>query len=151
MDTVEGKKGGKVLLTLMFRKFNFMIAILLPDKTTSSVINAFNELETNLGYDTFKRLFNYILTDNGSEFLDWQAIEKWLECEMFYAHPYSCWERGTNENGNGIIRRWFPKGTDFGRIPLGELKRVEHWMNNYPRKILGGVSAKAYEKKLKIS
>jgi len=60
---------------------------------------------------------------------------------MYYAHPYSCWQRGSNENANGIIRRFFPKGTDFGKISRNKIKTVQDWMNNYPRKILGGISA----------
>jgi IS30 family transposase len=60
---------------------------------------------------------------------------------MYFAHTYSSWERGGNENANGIIRRFFPKGTDFSKISLARIQAVEDWMNNYPRRILGGISA----------
>ena len=60
---------------------------------------------------------------------------------MYFAHPYSSWERGNNENANGIIRQFFPKGTDFSKISLTKIQAVEDWMNDYPRRILGGMSA----------
>ncbi len=63
---------------------------------------------------------------------------------MYYAHPYSSYERGTNEDANGIIRRFFPKGTNFGRVPLGGLMKLQDWMNNYPRPILGWYMCKYY-------
>ncbi|MDR2042853.1 MAG: IS30 family transposase [Clostridium sp.] len=62
---------------------------------------------------------------------------------MYYAHPYSSWERGSNENANGIIRRFFPKGTDFGKVSIAKIQAVEDWMNDYPRRILDGISANA--------
>lgn len=60
-----------------------------------------------------------------------------------YCHPYSSWERGTNENTNGLIRRWFPKGTDFSKVSVQEIQKVEDWLNTYPREILGFLSADA--------
>lgn len=59
----------------------------------------------------------------------------------YYAHPYSSWERGSNENGNRILRRFVPKGTDIGKLHKKELQRIEDWVNNYPRRILGYQSA----------
>lgn len=61
----------------------------------------------------------------------------------FNCHPYSSWERGTNENTNGLIRRWFPKGTDFTKVTTQEIQKVEDWLNAYPREILGFLSADA--------
>ncbi len=68
MDTVEGIKGGKVLLTMIFRNFNFMIARLLPDKTSNSIKKELDNIEKIIGTDLFKRVFKCILTDNGGEF-----------------------------------------------------------------------------------
>ncbi len=75
--------------------------------------------------------------DNGLE----MANHKWLSentgMDIYFAHPYSSWERGTNENTNGLIRRFLPKGTDFNDVSIEELKRIESNLNNRPRKVLG--------------
>ena len=70
-------------------------------------------------------------------------VKKKKRTNLYYAHPYSAWERGSNENANGIIRRFFPKGTDFGLVSVAEIQKVEDWINNYPRRILGGICANA--------
>ena len=80
--------------------------------------------------------------DNGREFLDWEAIEKSVISKetrtlVYFAHPYSSWERGTNENQNRMIRRFIPKGTDISKLSDKDIETIEKWMNNYPRKILG--------------
>lgn len=75
--------------------------------------------------------------DNGSENQYWKEITSAIGTECFFAHPYSSWERGTNENTNGLIRDYFPKSTDFTTIPVEELALVEHELNNRPRKRLG--------------
>ena len=85
--------------------------------------------------------------DNGPEFLDFKALERsainpdYQRTKIYYAHPYSSWERGTNENSNKLIRRFIPKGTDIGNISLKEIQRIEYWMNHYPRRIFGYKSA----------
>lgn len=88
MDTVEGIKGGKLLLTLLFRKSNFMLAFIIPNKTPQSVINIFNKLTNILGLDTFKNIFACILTDNGSEFSKPNELETdengTSRCKVFY-------------------------------------------------------------------
>lgn len=77
------------------------------------------------------------------------VTEKMITLKCFDAkepsncHPYSSWERGTNENTNGLIRRWFPKGTDFSKVSVQEIQKVEDWLNAYPREILGFLSADA--------
>ena len=82
-----------------------------------------------------------ISKSNGStwlEFLDSKGLQKAAKCnEVYYAHPFSSWERGSKENGNRILRRFLPKGTDFSALKPRELKRIEDWVNNYPRKIFG--------------
>ena len=77
-------------------------------------------------------------SDNGSEFLDGAGLKRATGCEeVYYAHPFSSWERGSNENGNRILRRFLPKGTDFSQLKAETLQRIEDWVNNYPRKIFG--------------
>jgi IS30 family transposase len=96
----------------------------------------------------FKEKFKTITTDNGSEFLDFESLESSCKNDekrfkMYFAYPYSSWERRSNENANGIIRRFFPKGTDFSKVSIAKIQAVEDWMNEYPRRILGGISANA--------
>ena len=81
--------------------------------------------------------------DNGSEFIDSKSLDSsCLRLEenrtvCYYAHPYSAWERGSNENANKLIRRFIPKGTDIGKLNARDIRRIEQWMNNYPRKMFG--------------
>lgn len=70
---------------------------------------------------------------------------------LYYCHPYSAWERGTNENINRMIRRFFPKGIDFDTVTTKQVQFVQDWINNYPRKILGGVSSKQFKENLNIA
>lgn len=146
MDLIVSCKGGKgALLTLTERKTRQEIIIRLPDKTQRAVKRALDRIEHRYG-SKFKDLFKTITTDNGSEFLDFDSLEKSSRnnkkrFKMYFAHPYSSWERGSNENANGIIRRFFPKGTDFSKVSLASIKAVEDWINDYPRRILGGISA----------
>ncbi len=148
MDLIVSCKGGKgALLTLTERMYRQEIIIRLPDKTQRAVKRALDRLERRYG-SKFKKIFKTITTDNGSEFLDFKSLEKSCKrnerrFKMYFAHPYSSWERGSNENANGIIRRFFPKGTDFSKVSKAELQAVENWINNYPRRILGGISSKA--------
>jgi IS30 family transposase len=152
MDLVVSRKGGKgALLTLTERMTRQEIIIRLPDKTQKAVKRALDRLERRMGAAEFSNKFKTITTDNGSEFLDFESLEKSYKTDekrfkMYFAHPYSSWERGSNENANGIIRRFFPKGTDFSKVPLAKIQAVEDWMNAYPRRILGGISANAAAK-----
>jgi IS30 family transposase len=152
MDLIVSCVGGKgALLTLTERKTRQEIIVRLPDKTQRSVKRAIDRLERKHGGD-FKTKFKTITVDNGSEFLDFTSLEMSFKRDekrfkMYYAHPYSCWERGSNENANGIIRRFFPKGTDFNKVGIAKIQAVEDWMNDYPRRILGGISANAAAQK----
>ena len=138
IDLVIGKKGTKtVILTLVDRKTRKSLYVLVRNKTQKEVIRAIRRVRKRVGGD-FSKVFKTITADNGSEFLDSEAIKKATNCdEVYYAHPYSSWERGSNENGNRILRRFVPKGTDIGKLTDKELQRIEDWVNNYPRKIHG--------------
>lgn len=139
---VVGKQGTKpVILTLVERKSRKSLYVLVKNKTQKEVIAAIKRARRRVGGD-FGEVFKTITADNGSEFLDSDAIKKAAQCgEVYYAHPYSSWERGSNENGNRILRRFVPKGTDIGTLTDEDLQRIEDWVNNYPRKILGYRSA----------
>lgn len=142
MDCVVGKRKGKgsVLLVLTERQLREEIIMKIPRKTQDAVKKALDTIEMQLDVD-FNQKFKTITVDNGSEFLDWEGIEKSIKesnqkrTKVYYAHPYSSWERGSNETANKLIRRFIPKGTDIDIISEQEIKRIEDWMNNYPRKI----------------
>lgn len=138
IDLVVGKQGTKpVILTLVERRTRKSLYVLVKNKTQKEVILAIKRARRRVGGD-FSEVFKSITADNGSEFLNSEAIKKAAKCgEVYYAHPYSSWERGSNENGNRILRRFVPKGTDIGKLTIKELQRIEDWVNNYPRKILG--------------
>ena len=146
MDCVEGKKKTKeTLLVLSERKARKEIMIKMKDQTAGSVVAALDRLERRYG-TLFYKIFQTITVDNGSEFADTEGLErscrrKGKRTTVFYCHPYSSYERGTNENINRMIRRWFPKGTDFGQVPKKAIQAVEDWLNAYPREILGFRSA----------
>ena len=90
----------------------------------------------------FTHVFKSITAENGSEFWDGEGIKRAAKCgEVYYAHPFSSWERGSNENGNRMLRRFLPKGTDFNKLRPKKLQRIKDWVNNYPRKIFGYKSA----------
>ncbi|MCC8023624.1 MAG: IS30 family transposase, partial [Clostridiales bacterium] len=142
MDTVVGKQGTKkILLVLTERLTRNEIIIPLKDKTARSVVVALNSLERRYGA-MFYKMFHTITVDNGCEFTDCAGMEKSClrkgkRTKLYYCHPYSSWERGSNENQNKMIRRYFPKGFDFSNTTKSEVKQVEEWMNNYPRAKLG--------------
>lgn len=142
MDCVEGKKRTKkTLLVLTERLTRREIIVLMKDKTAESVVKALDRLERRLG-KMFYKIFKTITVDNGSEFADCAGIEraryrKGKRTNVYYCHPYSSWERGSNENQNRMIRRRYPKGTDFTGVSTAEITQLENWVNEYPRAILG--------------
>ena len=146
-DTVYSTKNGsrECLLTLVERKTRLELIIKIPDRTAKSVKGAFDKLERQLGSRLFRLMFLSVTFDNGSEFSDVLGLEKSVLTKgnrtvLYFAHPYCSCERGTNENHNGIIRRFLPKGTDFAFIKAKEVKEIQDWMNTYPRRILNGLT-----------
>ncbi len=149
MDCVAGrKKTRRALLVLSERLTRREIIIPIKDMTTASVVAALNRLERKFGR-RFKKVFKSITVDNGSEFADCAGMERSVlragdvRTKVYYCHPYSAYERGTNENINKMIRRFFPKGTDFGKITDAYVRRVQDWINNYPREVLGFQTAES--------
>ena len=139
---VGGKGGGKaVLLTLLERKTRKQLIRKLPDRSQGSVLGAINAIERKMGIQRFRTVFKSITADNGSEFLDHDALERSRRSgkkrtHIYYAHPYSSWERGSNENANRMIRRFVPKGSDISKLSWKQVREIEEWINNYPRGIL---------------
>lgn len=158
MDTVVSAKdtGKSCLLVLSERMGREEIILKIRDKKSSTVVRALNRLEKKYGSKTFREKFKTITCDNGVEFLDATGIEKSIYTKLprttlYYCHPYSSYERGTNENINRMIRRFFPKGTNFDDVTPKQVAMVEAWINNYPRKILGGLSSNMYLKQLGVA
>ena len=144
MDTVEGRKGGKVLLTLGFVNSSFMLAYLRDANTSKSVTDTFHMLWEVLGKEYFMKLFPVILTDNGSEFSNPAAIEfdneNYRRTYLFYCNPYSSFEKGAIENNHEHIRRILPKGTSFDYLTQGDIQRMMNHVNSYRRKKLNDKS-----------
>lgn len=141
MDTVVSARGSlKALLVLTERLSRREIIRLLPDKTTASVINALDDIERGLG-GAFPDIFRTITCDNGTEFSDAAGIERSVDggyrTKTYFCHPYSSYERGSNENANKLVRRWCPKKTVFDDITAEQVQALEDWANRYPRKIFG--------------
>jgi len=142
MDLVvsgAGKSGSLLVLTERARRRELIYQ--LADKKQSSVIAVLDRLERRYK-GKFKEIFKTITCDNGSEFLDSSGLEKSIfgsenRTSVYYAHPYSSWERGSNENANRLIRKFIKKGEDISKLPAAYIKRIEKWMNNYPRRIFG--------------
>lgn len=139
MDLVVGKqKTAAALLVLTERITREVIIRKIQDKTSASVVAAIDELERKT--PNFREKFQSITTDNGSEFLDYEGLRRSIyygeRCEIWYCHSFASWEKGTIERNNRIIRRFFPKGTDFTKVTKKRIAEVQDWMNDYPRKIL---------------
>ncbi len=145
MDSVEGKKGGKVLLTLFFRNCNLMLAYIRDTNTARSVTEIIEGLYQQLGRETFCKLFPVILTDRGSEFTDPVSLEcdKWGEVRtrVFYCDPQRSNQKGGIEVTHEFIRRILPKGTSFNHLTQDDIALMMSHINSYTRKKLNNRSA----------
>lgn len=148
MDTVigtSGGKGGNCFLTLLFRQFNFMLIYLMPYKKSVYVTEIFQQLKDSLGIDEFKRLFEVILTDNGTEFCDPDSIEIDINtgeklCSIFYCDPGSSWQKGSIEKNHEFIRYILPKGTSFASLTQDDCHKIASHINSVPRLSLNNIS-----------
>lgn len=132
-DTLYGGKTRQCLLTQLERKSRYLLANKIADRQAKTVAQAKIAQLTSL-----PQSWRHTLTvDNGKEFADFRQVEKATGMRVYFADPYAAWQRGANENANGLIRRFYPKGTDFSKVSDDELAHVVHWINNRPRKCLG--------------
>ena len=139
MDTVEGRKGGKVLLTLHFRNSKCLLAFLLPAKTQAAVLSVFNWLEKGLGQRKFKKMFAVILTDNGSEFINPLLLERGIgekRTRVFYCDPNSSYQKGALEKNHEFIRYIIPKGTSMCKYTDQDIKLMTNHINSLARESL---------------
>lgn len=132
-DTVESCNHKPGVNTLLERKTGLFFITRVKDKTSRATIEAIEKRMEALP----AKMKRTITFDNGPENSDWQTLEERTRLQTFFAHPYHSWERGANENANGLLREYFPKGTDFSTIPDEELAAVEYRLNSRPRKRLG--------------
>ena len=154
MDTVlSGKGDNACLLTLLFRKSNFMLAFLLKDKTTEEVGRAFTWIKSQLGIELYKQTFACVLTDNGSEFANPKSIEFDYEtgervCHLFYCDPGKSGQKGKIEKNHVELRKVFPKSTFFSIYSQDDIDLALSHINSEPRTLLNrncpGVVAKAF-------
>jgi transposase, IS30 family len=128
-DTIIGKGRKGAIVTLVDRKSRYLRMGLVKRRTKEAVKEMIVSLLANHPVHT-------ITCDNGKEFADHQAVAKELGAEVYFAHPYASWERGTNENTNGLIRQYFPKNTDFRELKHEEISFVDNRLNTRPRKCL---------------
>ena len=138
IDEVIGRKSDKdkVLLTMVERKTRNLCVLRLADKSSRSLMEAFQRMEDELGQD-FPKVFRSITADNGSENAILADIESVTGTPVYFTHPYTSCEKGTIENHNGLIRRFLPKGKRIDSYDEDAILGVELWANGLPRKILG--------------
>ena len=135
IDTMVGKReAGEVLLTLDERMTRKRHIFKIVSKTKTAVGEAIDLLKKSYG-DMFHRVFKTITSDNGSEFSG--LIEALPDVGVYFAHPYSSGERGTNEKQNSIVRRFIPKGKDMGEVSIYTVQKAEDFINDLPRKMFG--------------
>jgi IS30 family transposase len=131
-DTIIGANHQGALLSFTERKSKLVRLIKLKDKCASTVCRTAIKLLASV-----RDRLHTITVDNGKEFCEHEALAAELSCKIYFAHPYASWERGVNENSNGLIRQYFPKKYDFAQITNRDVQRAEARLNNRPRKTLG--------------
>jgi IS30 family transposase len=140
MDTLEGKKGGSVLLTIHFTNCSFMLAFYRERNTAQSVIDVFENLYAVLGKEFFMKAFPILLGDNGTEFSNPRAIEYATDAtqrtRVFYCDPAKPYQKGALENNHAIVRRILPKGESFDHLDQSDINLVMNHVNSYSRERL---------------
>lgn len=135
-DGIVGKGHRGHLITLVERKLGTGLLFNAGDKESDKIVGIIDGLEKDYGR-YFSQIFKSITFDNGVEFSSGAAMERNGRTSVYYAHPYSSFERGTNENWNGIVRRFIPKGSSFAHLTDRDLQRISHYINTLPRKRFG--------------
>ena len=131
-DTVVGKGRGSYIASHVDRKSRYIIVAKMKDKSAKSMNLATRHAFQKVPAEKLKTM----TFDNGKEFAGFKELEKSLSMRSYFANAYHSWERGTNENTNGLLRQFFPKGTDFHQVSQWLLDKVEKLLNNRPRKCL---------------
>jgi IS30 family transposase len=129
-DTVRGKDNSGYLVTLVERKSGYALVGHIPKATKEAFRIKTEELLSPLP----GHLKRSITLDNGTEMADFEELEKHTKARVYFAHPYHSWERGSNENFNGLLRQFFPKGSDFSTITSKQVDLAVNLLNTRPRK-----------------
>lgn len=132
LDTIIGKGHKQAIVSLTERKARLTLIAKVERKTADQVASTIVRL-----LKPYAKKVHTLTSDNGKEFAQHKTIAKSLEADFYFAHPYSSWERGTNENMNGLIRQYFPKHCDFRTVTEEEIQFAMDRLNNRPRKCLG--------------
>jgi len=132
LDTIIGKGHKQAIVSLTERKSRLALLHKVEKKTARNVTQAILRLLKPIAH-----CVHTLTSDNGKEFAGHERIAEKLDARFFFAHPYASWERGLNENTNGLVRQYFPKHRDFTTITQTEIDQVMHRLNNRPRKCLG--------------
>lgn len=144
MDTVEGVKGGKLLQTFLWRENNLMVAVLIPSKEMENTVGVLDYLEERLGTESFRELFEVILTDNGTEFSDPILFETGKSgrqrCRMYYCEPRMSNQKGKLEKNHEYIRYVMPKGKSFDELTQAQVMQMINQINNTARPKFHGLS-----------
>ncbi|MBO4905158.1 MAG: IS30 family transposase [Lachnospiraceae bacterium] len=141
MDSVVGSKnGGSAFLVFTERQTRLELIRKLKTKNMENVVREIDRLEKQLGRKDFRLVFKSITSDNGVEFLDNKGIEK-DRTTLYYCHPYRSSERGSNENQNKLIRRFYPKGTSLNKVSPDDIINLQDFINTYPRALFAGKSS----------
>nr|WP_238524790.1 IS30 family transposase [Halanaerobium hydrogeniformans] len=160
MDLVEGlkQKDEPALLVLTERQTRQEIIEKIPNKKAKSVVKGLDRIERRFGVVNFRETFKSITTDNGSEFADYEGIEQSYtgssipRTSLYYCDAYCSWQRGSNEVANKFIRRFLPKGTSFKGIKRKLIKKIQDFINTYPRKMFNYENSdKLFKEKLSFS
>ena len=146
-DSVIGTQNkGYTLLTFTERKTRMQLVLKSRDKSAASTVAAFDSIERRIGKRNFRKIFQTMTCDNGCEFADTCGLEHspngTERTKVYYCPPYCSSERGRNENQNGFIRRFVPKGTAISRYTPQKLKEIQDFINDYPRRLFDGESAR---------
>ena len=131
-DLIMGANNRSALGTLVERSVRYVILVRLKEKTATAARRAFARKIKTLP----QQLRLSMTHDQGIEMAEHKLFTKDTKVQVYFAHPHSPWERGTNENTNGLLRQFFPKGTDFNEVSDYRIKRVQHLMNGRPRKVI---------------
>ncbi|QWU17610.1 transposase, IS30 family [Paenibacillus sophorae] len=139
LDTVVSSRGKSkaCVATFIERKTRLYLAVKMPDRTAYSMEVACGVVASQYPHSAFQSA----TVDRGKEFACYSSLEHYLQMKVYFADPYSSWQRGSNENGNGLLREFFPKGHDFATVTDQELAQAVRLINFRPRKSLGWKSA----------
>ena len=145
MDTVVSGRGGRGgLLVMLDRCSRRCVVERIGHVTQDEVVGAIRRMKARKALPTVRS----VTTDNGCEFLDQRRLDRVFKAETYYTRAYASYEKGAVENCNRLVRRWYPKGTDFSRLTRRQIRQLEDWINTIHRESLNGETAYACDSRL---